>query len=400
MKKSKMKRKIVSIFFSILFSICFITTAPISTIHAAATGENIWQDVIDIWNYVVNSGANKDDVNNVNKNVDSTKEKIDDLKNSIADESKKGIASFFDSQNTTADESVKAKSAASGYASAQEQMNEWLWGGILLGFKTGEIPLGGDDDDSINFDTASFINDPNRGGRIANVFKIFGYSLVLLLFSVSLIDQTIKYEIFTLRGSVNIFGRLLLSKLIIDMATNICLLLISISQGLCNKILGELGNVLIVHSPQIETEASNLWIVGDIVDYLVMLLLQIPVQLILLTVLISGILIMIKLLLRSFELTMLTAVSPAFFACFSSQTTNQYFKNFITTFLQCSFQIIFMAVVYYVAITKLTIQTDNITTFADLGGWLVKVLPNAIIILAMAIMMVKPPKVLTGLIHA
>ena len=105
---------------------------------------------------------------------------------------------------------------------------------------------------------------------------------------------------------------------------------------------------------------------------------------------------MAKLLFRSFELTMLTAVSPAFFACISSTTTLPYFKNFISTFLQAALQIIFMAVVYVVGISK--IEPTTITDIADVKAWFINLIPTVIILIAMTIMIIKPPRVLTGLI--
>ena len=49
----------------------------------------------------------------------------------------------------------------------------------------------------------------------------FAYSLVLLFFAVNLVEQTIKYEIFTAKGALRIFGRLLVAKIIIIRKLNI-----------------------------------------------------------------------------------------------------------------------------------------------------------------------------------
>lgn len=77
-------------------------------------------------------------------------------------------------------------------------------------------------------------------------------------------------------------------------------------------------------------------------------LLIIPLMLINIVIFISTACIVVKLILRSFELSMLVAVSPAFFACYSSEITKPYFKNFILTFIQVAAQIVFMGIVYYI----------------------------------------------------
>lgn len=383
MKKFKSARiRIFTVLFSVIFSVCIFTMTPSTPIRAEAADVIDW--VVDLWNYVVNNTATKSGVGEV-------KDKIKELKDSISEESKKGVEAYYDEQKMEfEDDDVTPASAITSATEVMAEITNYLWAYVTIGFGSGDVM-------GYNFDAATFVND-NQG--IVVIFRIFGYSLVLLFFAISLIDQTIKYEIFTLRGAVNIFGRLILSKFLIDASTTVCLLIISISQDLCGKILSEnLENIII--NPSITLETSNIWVIGPIVDGLIAIIMLIPIILVYLVVSVSTCLIACKLLLRSFELTMLTTVSPAFFACFSSNTTNPYFKNFIVTFLQCAFQIVFMAVVYYVGVDKLTINGGtDIEGFADLGKWVWNTTPNALITLAMAIMIVKPPKVLTGLIHA
>lgn len=382
--KDRRRKRLVVFLFACIFSVCIFTVTPKATVHAADIGT----DIVDIWNELVNNTAKKTDVSGIGT-------KVDDVKKAIEGESKKGVASYFDDQKTTFSEGEQSPNdTIDNMAELQATVNNNLWDGIMAGFKGGEIQLG---DEKINFDPKSFIETDGSLGKTAyGFFIVLGYSLVLLFFSISLIDQTIKYEIFTLRGFVNIFGRLLISKAVIDISGWVCTTIITITQNLCNSILTKTVTTNLTDIPEIKVETSDLFIVGPIVDILIKAILCLPVTLIITIVFVSGLLIMIKLLLRSLELTMLTVVSPAFFACVSSNTTVPYFKNFITTFLQAALQIVFMAIVYLVAVDKLTI--DDIDSIADVGGWVLRVFPNAIIVLAMAIMMVKPPRVLTGLI--
>ena len=62
-----------------------------------------------------------------------------------------------------------------------------------------------------------------------------------------------------------------------------------------------------------------------------------------------------------------------------------------------------MAVVYYIGTSQITgfgyAPDEPIKTFAEVGQWCIKVIPNTIVMVAMAIMMIKPPRVLTNLIR-
>ncbi len=383
-KKQKIKqqsRRFITFLFTCFFSICIVVHLPIQA-KADKTPTDLWNELINVCYGKIADVGNK---------VDTAKTALEE---EITDKTKQGIEDYFDDQTAEiTNEALTIQASMDNQASAQEEMNQVLWGGIWAAFEGGEA-LGYD------FDTTDFVTNPARRGKdFQAIFIVFGYSLVLLFFAVSLIDQTIKYEIFTLRGAVNIFGRLLISKAIIDASSWVCTTIITISESICTRMLTLTGETAIISNmPHIKVETSDIFIIGPIVDFLIANIIALPVNLIFLIILISGALIMIKLLLRSFELTMLTVVSPAFFACVSSSTTVPYFKNFITTFLQAAFQIIFMAVVYFVAVEHITFQSTDITNFAELATWLGKTLPNAIIVLAMAIMMVKPPRVLTGLI--
>ena len=95
---------------------------------------------------------------------------------------------------------------------------------------------------------------------------------------------------------------------------------------------------------------------------------------------------------------MLMVVSPAFFACASADVTKPYFKNFIINFIRCAFQIIFMAVVW-VVVVQWQINKTTFGAYADLGSYIWNMVPNLFTMIAMTIIMIKPPKVLTSLIR-
>ncbi len=196
-----------------------------------------------------------------------------------------------------------------------------------------------------------------------------------------------------------LFGRLIISKVIIDLSGTICIHILNICTKITTAIFDESGKMLEVSIPSIGEIAKSAlpFGVGELVDLITAIILIIPVLVIAIILIAAASIIMVKLVLRSLELSLLIIVSPAFFACYSSEITKPYFKNFITTFIQCAVQLVFMAVVYYIG-TRFGASAATPETFVDLAGWFLARSQVAIIALAIAIMMVKPPKILTNLV--
>lgn len=235
---------------------------------------------------------------------------------------------------------------------------------------------------------------------VVDVFKIAAYSLVLIFFSVNLIEQSVKYEIFTMKGALRIFGRLLVSKVIIDLSTTIC-----------GKILGTIGAIIVKvlgadkftafdsFVPKVDLDPCGIKIVGNLIDAIVAVVLSSIILLVVGTVLVFSALVVIKLMLRAFELSMLVCTSPVFFACASSDVTKEYFKKFIVTFLEVACQTLFMCVALKIGMGAITNNyAATITSFDDLSTYMETQLPMVIIVIAMCVMMIKPPKVLTNLL--
>ncbi len=317
-------------------------------------------------------------------------EKLDDIKNSMVDETEKGVANYFEAQNTSIPEDDNPAYSVFSFVDALVGGANNLW--VHVGNTIKEV--GYTNEYGFSLDVKSYANN-----TINSIFRIFGYSLVLLFFAMNLIESTIKYEIFTLKGGLMTLGRLMVSKIFIDLSGTICLYLIDISGNLANQILesGTENFELIVPNIRSFFSSSDLWVIGSIIDVVVAVFIAIPVVLIALLVLITVCLVTVRLILRSIELSMMLAVSPAFFACYSSEVTKPYFKNFIVTFLQVVLQIVFMAVVYYIASNWMTTSVKFDEGIKVLE-WFMQFLPNALVLLAMSIMMIKPPKVLTNLL--
>ena len=233
--------------------------------------------------------------------------------------------------------------------------------------------------------------------KAADVMRIFAYSLVLLFFAVTIVEQSIKYEIFTLKGIARIFGRLLLAKIIIDLSTTICMIIIKIVGYLTFKILDS-AQITVNIFPDIYLKASKTKIIGPIIDLLVGIIVGLVFTLVILLVLIPICIVLMKLVMRSIELAVLMTVAPAFFACLSTDVTKEYFKKFMSIFLQVACQTLFMVIPIVVCANHFTSEPVQMNGISALAATLRNIMPNILIFTAMLIMMIKPPKVLTNLI--
>ncbi|SFY12082.1 type IV secretion system protein [Ruminococcus sp. XPD3002] len=396
-------KHIIALFFSI---ICVLST--LSLISASAKteiAEGAEPNAVDIWNYINNDlpdavqngvmsqlvttlneqragAASQESVDNVQHSIDSIDVKRDSRE--ALDEWAEGVK----------DETILKENKPLIFPMAAQALAEALWDKFIVNEISDEIK-------STDYESGKQFNisiKPDSFTTITDILKTLGYSMVLLFFAISIIEQSIKYEIFTLKGGAMVFGRLLFAKVLIDSSVKICMAILKVINQNCSKIL-ESVKVEMIDFPTITLDKSDVKIIGPLLDYVVGIIISIPLTMVYSIIMIAGICLSIKLLLRSFELAMLTSVSPAFFACFSSEVTRPYFRNFILTFIQVAAQILFMAIVLYIGKNATAVNTSfTVTSLNDIIKWFVQMAPRTFIIIAMTIMMIKPPKVLTGLI--
>ena len=230
------------------------------------------------------------------------------------------------------------------------------------------------------------------------VFQMFAYGLVAILFGVGVMETALQNELMTAKGALKTFGRLLLAKFWIDMSTTICFAILGTSNGLLQQIITEANSISIAPNINISQTASNIPIVGQIVDLLTAIVLIFPMLLVGLTIIIIGGIVQIKLIIRTFEIAMMLIVAPVFFACWVGESSKQYFKKFIMNFIAVTFNIVFMAVVYVIGLEMLS-QQSTLESHTDFAAWFLGIGVHWFIsIVAIGIMMIKPPRVLTSLI--
>lgn len=231
--------------------------------------------------------------------------------------------------------------------------------------------------------------------KFEGVFKTFAYSICVLFIGLNMLATAVKYEIMTLKGGAGIVLRVLFAKIWIDLSYDICKWIIEINDGLVSQIISTSQNNVMMEMIDSPIEESGIWVIGPIIDFFNTLVALIPLFLISITMLIAGSIITIKLLIRSIEIALMVTVAPPFFACLGGgESTQRYFRNYMTTFVSIVVQTIFMAIVYGLA----TNWWVSISSDQEFGSYILSFLPNLGVVIVLAVMIVKPPKILTNLI--
>lgn len=382
-----MKRFIIS-FMAFLFSICMFVPMAAFAADDDYTNGDCMQAIYDA---EANIGGQISDVSDKIDGIEkgASQESVDELKESVDNiDVKQGVDDYF--TEISGETSDEAKGYGESFADSVIGILNQVWA------KVPEILTGNQESEiwNVTLDPSKEYND-----TFYSIFVTIGYSLVLVFFAANLIETTIKYEIFTLKGGVQIFGRLIVSKVIIDLSGKICIYILNICNYISKDVLDTASTIVKFKMPTITGDTiSKIPFVGGIIDFFQGYTLMFPVMIIVILMLFASLIIIIKLSLRSIELSLLMIVSPAFFACYSSEITKPYFKNFIVTFLQCALQIVFMAVVYALS-SSFIIDFEKDYGQIEVWNWFFKTLPAAVIAIAIAIMMVRPPKVLTSLVR-
>jgi hypothetical protein len=241
-------------------------------------------------------------------------------------------------------------------------------------------------------------NDPSASGMGLNysdltsqyygLFVIIGGGVLILLWGIGIMQTAVSNELFTMRGGVKTFGKFFLAFLLMSLAGRLCVYILDISNWITDIILDQDLAITVDHNYDSSwVSGPDIIIVGDVVDFLLSIVYLIPTLLMIAVVGIIAILISVKLMMRTFQLGILITISPCFFACTVSDSSMEYFKKFLNAFLSTAFEIVFMVMVY--AAAKVWLLENSF--FDHMIQWVV-------IIIAMGIMMIKPPQFLKSLV--
>jgi hypothetical protein len=105
-----------------------------------------------------------------------------------------------------------------------------------------------------------------------------------------------------------------LAKLWVDLSTDICIALIDTCTDIASSVFTSADEMIVFPSfDTLKSTDTGLWIIGELLNQLLDIVLLAPIIIVALAILIICGLIMIKLMLRTFELALYCSVSPAFF---------------------------------------------------------------------------------------
>ena len=250
---------------------------------------------------------------------------------------------------------------------------------------------------TFNFNIEAFVD------QFSQIFVIFASALLVLLFGVNVIKTAIEYQLFTLRGAVTLFARLILAEIWIQLSTKICIMIIKIFNELMASIIVAINTsgLLSLADIKFKPDRSGVWLVGDIIDFFKNLCPFLLVMLLVCIVLIIFLIVYVKLIIRTIEISMLTVISPVFFACSVGEATMPYFKKFISTFLAVCAEIIFMGLVYLAylwycqGVSLSGVAVSDLYNFSSTSA--ATFYTYTAVTVACGVMMIRPPQVLRDL---
>ncbi len=239
--------------------------------------------------------------------------------------------------------------------------------------------------------------------KIFPLFKTFAYALIIIFAGVNALETALQYEMFTMRGGVKILARLTFAKVWVDISLIVCRGIVAISIDWLGQITSLTSNILNNINVGATLKSSDLWIIGWLVDFFNGFLLALGMLLLIIPLIVFVIILYAKLFIRSFELAMLQCVSPVFFACLTGEATKQYFRKFILTYISVVFEVVFMAIIWYIYIEYLNEAfsvSASATSITEMYSLESGILNFFMVSVGAFILMIKPPQVLKNLVTA
>lgn len=188
----------------------------------------------------------------------------------------------------------------------------------------------------------------------------------------------------------------------------VCKCIVYINQGMVNVVadlfptIDELFGSLSLDEDSFG-EGLGIGYIGYLLDLLDGLIKILPMIVAILVLIVIGWIVGIKLKMRQIEICCMMAISPLFFACASSDAMQEYFKKFIMSFISVVIQTLFMAIVILVGMTwfndEVLAVLDGDVFLITGDRTLVDFFGDIFIIIAMGVMLIKPPAVLQNLVR-
>lgn len=230
--------------------------------------------------------------------------------------------------------------------------------------------------------------------RYSLIFKPVGYALFLLFFLVSVAEHGfLSFDLLREKGLMQLLLSLLFAKVWIDLSTTVCFLILSVCNETASLInLDFTRNILV--APEIRPQFSRIPVFGVFISLFSAVESAVPILIVGLIILVTAIIIVVKLTVRSFELVCLTLISPVFFALAADLRSRRYFEKFLSSYVNVSLDIVMISVMSLITTKILNGLSASPVIGAGLFRWLPNYYPVCAVVLALAVLTVKPPKIL------
>lgn len=195
-----------------------------------------------------------------------------------------------------------------------------------------------------------FINGPGITKVLADVFLPIGYLVFLICWSISVAQNAMTLELWDVsRGAfLRVLVALLAGILLMGISTQILQLLDQVARSLTADIITntEINLDAITPKSSIEDYASDIPIIGWIIQIINWIFHLVPTLFYNLAVIVCSLIMAVSLGIRVIKLAIYQGVAPVFFGLVGSRSTAHYFQNFMAQYCAICFQLVITAAIF------------------------------------------------------
>lgn len=235
--------------------------------------------------------------------------------------------------------------------------------------------------------------------NLSPYITVLAYLVLIVSFATSASESAMRFELTTPRGAMRVFIQVALGKASIDLSVMLCMAIVklinSIASGaiLVSANMGsfrgtDLTDVLTGSGGYILSVTS-----GNPLAIFSFLFSIIPKLVICVVIITTLCKVIMKLVMRNFELGCLITIAPLGFATLAGESTKRFFMKYLGALIGSAMTILFIAITYNIVSVWLhNIVTNNTSVLFVSSEWV-----TMIILCAMARFIWKPPATLTNL---
>lgn len=235
--------------------------------------------------------------------------------------------------------------------------------------------------------------------NLSPYITVLAYLVLIVSFSTSASESAMRFELTTVRGAMRVFVQVALGKVGIDLSVMLCVAIVKLINSVAAGAIlvsANMGSFSGTDLTDIITGTTNhlLNIASGnplaIFSFLFSIFPKIVICIVIITTLCK---VMIKLVMRNFELGCLIAIAPLGFATLAGESTKRFFMKYLGALLGTAMTILFIAITYnLVSVWLHNIIANNTSVLFVSGEWLVM-----IILCGASSFIWKPPAALTHL---